>query len=779
MHNVKQLIKRKCPLCGNDNFSTLKINEPIEKVGHNVICNECGLIYHNPVMTTDDMAEYYTSAFSEEYHESETMQKTTAETRFTLLKKYVDTAEISPVLEIGCAYGDFLKKLREEDITAEGIEPSEMLAQIGSEAHGITIVTGTYETLPENRNKYGMIVMSHVLEHFSDPVAILQKARRELKENGLLYLIVPTLEDTQLALVFKIIHPTVFVRETLEVMVKKAGFSVVKVVENGYNLSLIARKAAAETPAYPDASLILKRINSYLDERGQVLENIMRKLDALRGKSGIAIYGAGHNTIDLNECFPLSQLEIEGIYDADPAKQGNSLLGHVIQPPEALQAFKGNVIIISSYQYQEAIEEQLSYLKERGVSLVTLYNKNKLSLLLYPAGIAQEEAFIEAKRQGLKIVTVDENPDAPLKPLADEFHHVNPADEGTFLKFIREYKHNNTLDGVLIVGCDLPVSCAIAGKELGTPAISPVAASLTVDKIAMKERLRECDVAVPDFFAVCSGTEVRQIVEGFGSKMVIKPNDNCGARGVMQLHPGDDYDAAFNYAKVNTKKDGKVILEKFIKGVQISIEGLAYGNVTVTSFADRNYEHIDHLSPYIIENGATMPTELSAEKKDAVIQEFIKGVKALGIDNSVAKGDMVMGKDGPVVIEIAGRISGGKFATKMVPESTGVNLLEAAISLAVGKSPEIKKLKPLFERGVAVRYMFPPKGILVSIDGVEEARAMSGILELVTVANPDEEVGLISCHADRGGWVVAVGKTRTEAVRNAEKAIKTVVFNVR
>jgi biotin carboxylase len=170
--------------------------------------------------------------------------------------------------------------------------------------------------------------------------------------------------------------------------------------------------------------------------------------------------------------------------------------------------------------------------------------------------------------------------------------------------------------------------------------------------------------------------------------MVIKPNDNCGARGVMQLRPGDDYDAAFNYAKVNTKKDGKVILEKFKEGVQISIEGLAYGDVTVTSFADRNYSFLDHFPPYIIENGATMPTALSAEKKDAVIQEFIKGVKALGIDNSVAKGDMVMGKDGPAVIEIAGRISGGKFATKMVPESTGVNLLEAAISLAVGKSPE-------------------------------------------------------------------------------------------
>lgn len=406
-------------------------------------------------------------------------------------------------------------------------------------------------------------------------------------------------------------------------------------------------------------------------------------------------------------------------------------------------------------------------------------NKNKKSILLYPAGIPQKEAFIEAKRQGLRIVSVDRNPDAPLKQLADDFYHLDPSDETAFLKFLREYKQKRVLDGVLIVGCDLPVSCAVAGEELGTPAIGKSSAILTVDKIAMKEQFKQFDVSTPDFFAVSSGDEVRQIVENYNTRMIIKPNDNCGARGVMQLKPGDDYNKIFNYAKANSKKDGKVILEIFEEGTQISIEGLVYEKVIVTGFADRNYEYIDRFFPHVIENGATMPTALSAEEKGALIKEFIKGVKALGIDNSVAKGDIVYGENGPKVIEIAGRVSGGKFASMLVPESTGVNLLEAAISLATGKAPEIEKLKPHFERGVAVRYMFPPEGILISIEGVEEARKIPGVLELVTLVKPGEKVGVIRSHADRAGWVVAVGNNRKEAVQIVEKAINSVVFNVK
>ncbi len=399
-------------------------------------------------------------------------------------------------------------------------------------------------------------------------------------------------------------------------------------------------------------------------------------------------------------------------------------------------------------------------------------------ILLLPAGIPQREAFIQAKELGLYIVTVDRSGAAPCFRLADEHFSLDPGNEIELLDFVAEYHLRKPLSGVLLVGCDIPVSCAKVAKFLGTPGIDVDSAKLTVDKFAMKKVLYQRGLAVPDFFEVKCAEDLKRHVHEFNCKMVLKPNDNCGARGILQINPESDFEAAFDYARQNVKESG-VLLEKFESGPQVSIEGLVYeGNVYVTGFADRNYEFIDRFYPYIIENGATIPTALSKSHQEEIIELFSQGVKALGINNSVAKGDMVYTEEGAKIIEIAGRISGGKFSSCLVPKATGVNLLKAALKLANGQNPDVESLQPTRNRSVAVRYFFPSGGKLSRINNVEEAKSLLGISELVTTYEPGDCISEIKCHADRGGWVVSSGNTRTEAIRTAGKAVSTVEFEV-
>ena len=399
-------------------------------------------------------------------------------------------------------------------------------------------------------------------------------------------------------------------------------------------------------------------------------------------------------------------------------------------------------------------------------------------ILLFPAGILQREAFIQAKELGLHIVTVDRSPDAPCFKLADEHFCLDPGNEDELLNFVAEYHLQKPLSGALVVGCDIPVSCAKVARFLGTPAISIEAAQLTVNKLAMKKVLREQDLPVPDFFEVRCASDLERYVNEYDCKMALKPNDNCAARGVLQICPGSDYEKAFAYARQNVKESG-VVLEKFESGPQVSIEGLVYDEkVCVTGFADRNYEFIERFFPYIIENGATIPSALTTSQQEEIIEVFTKGVKALGINNSVAKGDIVFTGEGAKVIEIAGRISGGKFASRLVPEATGVNLLKAALKLAIGQNPDLESLQPTRNRAVAVRYFFPDTGRVAKVNGVKEARSLPGVTELITTYESGDRIPEIKCHADRGGWVVSSGTTRNEAVSTAEKAISTVEFEI-
>lgn len=397
-------------------------------------------------------------------------------------------------------------------------------------------------------------------------------------------------------------------------------------------------------------------------------------------------------------------------------------------------------------------------------------------ILLFPAGTAQKEAFLAARELGFYIVAVDRESKAACRQLADEFFTLDPGDAKSLVAFALDYHRQKPLSGTLVVGCDIPVSAARVASVLGSPGLTEDAAALTVDKLRMKQVLREKGVAVPDFYRVTSAAEVEEIVCRHNQRMIIKPNDNSGARGVQQLTPDSSFPQAFEQALRNVKRSG-VLLEVFEPGPQISTEALIYRDeIFLTGFADRNYEYIDRFFPYILENGATLPTSLPPSQQKEVVNMFFRGIRALGINNGVAKGDMVYSQDGAKVIEIAGRISGGKFASMIVPESSGVKLLHAALQVAVGQPPDAFFLQESRCRGVAVRYMFPPPGRLIAIEGESYARNIPGLLELVITYKVGDIINPIYSHPDRGGWVVCAANDRATAVKNAEKAISQIRF---
>lgn len=370
---------RNCPICINPYpCKTLPIPEPEEIVGHNTLCTNCGLIYHNPVMTQQEMIDYYSKEFSGEYHESRDMQEDLANNRVNFLKKHLSLDSVGHALEVGCAYGDFVAALVREGVDAIGIEASETLSRVAREDRGVEVHTTSVEDFSLQEKHYGLVSMFHVLEHFHDPLAVLKLIRKSLREDGWLYIEVPTVAESQLAQVFKIIHPTTFVASTLQLMLEKAGFEVTSVEAKGYNLVALAKLREGEATEFTltEPESIYREAEEYLKSRQKVLQKIEATMGGLADKKKVAVYGAGHNTIDLDEVYSLSNIAFDSIYDADPAKHGKEMLGKHIRPPEALESFDGDTVIISTYKFQEEVLENLSYLKARGVELVTLYDKS-------------------------------------------------------------------------------------------------------------------------------------------------------------------------------------------------------------------------------------------------------------------------------------------------------------------------------------------------------------------------------------------------------------------
>jgi SAM-dependent methyltransferase len=99
--------------------------------------------------------------------------------------------EVGPgrILDVGCATGDFLKVARGRGWQVLGADPSVAREQV--EAEGIALVGTTVHDAEVEPGSLDAVTFWDVLEHITDPVADLTRARRLLRPGGVLALTVP------------------------------------------------------------------------------------------------------------------------------------------------------------------------------------------------------------------------------------------------------------------------------------------------------------------------------------------------------------------------------------------------------------------------------------------------------------------------------------------------------------------------------------------------------------------------------------------------------------
>jgi biotin carboxylase len=399
------------------------------------------------------------------------------------------------------------------------------------------------------------------------------------------------------------------------------------------------------------------------------------------------------------------------------------------------------------------------------------------TLLILGAGKEQVAAIVAAKAKGIRAIVLDMNPNAEGRAVADEFHLVSTRDRDAILDFVRAYPAK--IDGVMTIASDIPHMVSAAGEVLGVRHIPSAVAELCVHKLHMKERLRDAGVNVPQFARIANLTGLKEFAARAGFPIVIKPVDNSGARGVQRLTAEMDLAAAFDYSR-GFSYSGEVIAEKFISGLQISTEGLVHDGIFYcTGFADRNYSRLDDAVPFMVEDGGDIPTVLDDANKKLVEREFEKAARALGVDWGPAKGDMIFGGDGkPYVIEIAARLSGGNFCYDKVPWSTGVDIVDILVDMAVGNPVDPARFTPTRNLATSQRYFFPTAGTIREIRGLQTAEDAAHIRKVDVWARPGDAVAALENHPSRVGYVISCAPTRGEAIAAAQAAVKQVEFLV-
>ncbi|MHB8066847.1 MAG: ATP-grasp domain-containing protein [Desulfobaccales bacterium] len=399
----------------------------------------------------------------------------------------------------------------------------------------------------------------------------------------------------------------------------------------------------------------------------------------------------------------------------------------------------------------------------------------KRVLLFISGGLEAVPGIRLAREMGLHVVVSDQNPQAPGFAWADDCLLVSTYDvEGTVAAARRYHQTTRRLNGVMCLASDVPLTVASVAAALGLPGISPAAAHLAGDKLAMKRKFAGDGVPVPWFNKVESLAHLHDLAAEQGFPLVLKPVDSRGARGVLLLTP--DVDLAWAYRESHRHSPtGRVMVERFLPGPQVSTESLVMDGVAYTpGFSDRNYEYLERYAPFIIEDGGQLPSFLPPKTQEAVRQVVQQAAASLGITNGVVKGDIVVSDAAVFVIELAARLSGGYFCTHEIPLNTGVNFVKQAILLALGEKPDPADLIPRRQQGVAQRYLFPRPGRVFNISGAEEVARRPEIALCEVRVQKNDLIPETDSHPARAGVVIATGGTRQEALAHAVAAVNDI-----
>lgn len=376
-----------------------------------------------------------------------------------------------------------------------------------------------------------------------------------------------------------------------------------------------------------------------------------------------------------------------------------------------------------------------------------------------------------ARRKGWGVLVADGNAACEGAALADVFLHVDLKDADELARRAAEAVPRP--DGVFTAGTDFSASVALVAERLGLFGIPHEVALNASDKARMRACFRRAGVPSPTFAEVRSGdlepaSKVDDLLGGLTAGMtfpvVVKPVDNMGARGVRRIEQPADLPDAVHDA-VAFSRSGRAVVEEFIDGPEFSVDAIVWnGEVTICGVADR---HI-YFPPYFVEMGHTIPTGADREVRRRLADVFKAGVAALGIENGAAKGDVFFSGSGPVIGEIAARLSGGYMSGWTYPFASGVEVTAAAMNIAMGNPPG--DLTPATAWTSAERAFLSIPGVVREIAGETAARSVHGVREIFLRVSPGGTVRFPRNNVEKSGNVIATLPSRADAVRAAERA---------
>jgi len=405
----------------------------------------------------------------------------------------------------------------------------------------------------------------------------------------------------------------------------------------------------------------------------------------------------------------------------------------------------------------------------------------KPAILIVTGGLLQVPAVHIARELGLHVIVTDRDEHCACAKLADEFLALDIFDIPSHVAMAQYWHKNRNLQAVFTEGADVARTVSLSAAAVGLPCVDPRAAYITNYKPALRKRLQEAGVEQIRWMEVRTAAEAQQAADFVGFPLIVKNTDSSASRGTTIIREKDIL-AVWEAAKraMAASRSGVALVEELLTpkypGLEHTVETLMAGDWQHRCFITDRFFTDD--PTYAVEKGIQVPTKLPAFEQYAMYDLAWDAAEAVGVDFGAAKFDMMWTPDGPRIIEMAARLSGGCECQWLDPLASGREVIKCAMIQALGGGVDPKLLQPKWDRAAVAHSLMPPVGKIRAVTGVVEASAMPGVEQVIVRKVEGDVVPEYHDCVSRAGWVVASGDNHEQAWTNARAAGDQIYFEM-
>lgn len=265
-----------CNLCGAERFVTLTHRDRYGYATRADGCLRCGLVFLNPVMTSEAYTEFYVnvyrplvSAYHDRLIDAQTIQQEQREyavERARLLAPFLERRSAKTLLDIGGSTGVVAHHFKERfDLKATVVDPAPLEIDV-ARGLGLRTITGFVEECDPEQQRYDLITLCQTVDHLLDVSLSLQKIRSLLGEDGLFFVDIVDFRaayrrNGSIEEAIKIDHPYYLTEQTLLAYLRRFGFEVLAVdyAADHLHVSYVCAPTLAEPDALPSEADVARQ----------------------------------------------------------------------------------------------------------------------------------------------------------------------------------------------------------------------------------------------------------------------------------------------------------------------------------------------------------------------------------------------------------------------------------------------------------------------------------------------------------------------------------------